>query len=363
VAPIPRGVDSAVVFVTLSPLPLTYVIVNPVAPPSTPAAVAAVVIVATNEIRHIPAEGVVVTRLVPDKAATWAVFIDVLRIDETPCFVVAFPAIRVTAPEVSTFNLLTLELCKSKSRFVPVRLVRVYVGFISRAVVFPEVVPSIIGSIATAWNTAVPEAGLNVKAFVPPVPPAAPPTFKPITVPDVAVKLDALQTEKHDPAWLVKLLWRNNVLPCVATASPKLPGPVPQEMLPVDVPFCWVKVMIAPFVFMSIEALANWRLGTCTYTFPELPVCVIVSLVTGFGTTEFTTFCIDQVSATEFRVPAVPVLTVPAIIKIGLDETAEDITTGVPEFVVVPVGFDTVMVVVVDAVMVKLPLFPVAPPV
>ena len=89
----------------------------------------------------------------------------------------------------------------------------------------------------------------------------------------------------------------------------------------------------------------------------------MVSLVTGFGTTEFTTFCIDQVSATEFRVPAVPVLTVPAIIKIGLDETAEDITTGVPEFVVVPVGFDTVMVVVVDAVMVKLPLFPVAPPV
>ena len=121
-------------------------------------------------------------------------------VDEMPCFVVAFPATRVTTPEVFILNWLALELCKSKSRFVPVRLVRVYVGFTRRAVVFPEVVPSIVGSIATAWNTAVPEAGLNVKVFVPDVPPAAPPTFKPITVPDVAVKLDTLQTEKHDPA-------------------------------------------------------------------------------------------------------------------------------------------------------------------
>ena len=90
----------------------------------------------------------------------------------------------------------------------------------------------------------------------------------------------------------------------------------------------------------------------------------MVSLVTGFGTTEFITFWIDQTSAAEANAPAVPVLTVPAICKIGLEETAEDIATGVaPVLTVVPVEFDTVMVVVVDAVMVKLPLLPVAPPV
>ena len=62
--------------------------------------------------------------------------------------------------------------------------------------------------------------------------------------------------------------------------------------------------------------------------------------------------------------PAVPVLTVPAICKTGLLDTALEIMTGVPVLVVVPVAFCMVTVVVVDAVTRReTPLFPVAPPV
>ena len=66
-------------------------------------------------------------------------------------------------------------------------------------------------------------------------------------------------------------------------------------------------------------------------------------------------------SATEFSVPAVPVLTVPAICKTGLDDTADEIMTGVPVFVAVPLALVHETVVVVEAVIVKVPLLPVAP--
>ena len=66
-------------------------------------------------------------------------------------------------------------------------------------------------------------------------------------------------------------------------------------------------------------------------------------------------------SATEFSVPAVPVLTVPAICKTGLLDTALEIMTGVPVFVTVPLSLVHETVVVVEAVIVKVPLLPVAP--
>jgi hypothetical protein len=75
------------------------------------------------------------------------------------------------------------------------------------------------------------------------------------------------------------------------------------------------------------------------------------------------TTCIDHVSAIDASAPAVPELIVPASCKIGLLTTALEIATGVPVFTVVPVGFVTVIVVVVDAVIVNVPLLPVAPPV
>ena len=69
----------------------------------------------------------------------------------------------------------------------------------------------------------------------------------------------------------------------------------------------------------------------------------------------------DQVSAAEFKVPAVPVFTVPASCRTGLDETALEIMTGVPVFVAVPLALVHETVVVVEAVIVKVPLLPVAP--
>ena len=88
-------------------------IVKPVAPPNTAAAEAAVVMVATKEIRHKPTDGVEVTRLVPDKAAACAVFTDVLRVALNPFFVVAFPATVVATPVFRTVNLLAPPTCKS----------------------------------------------------------------------------------------------------------------------------------------------------------------------------------------------------------------------------------------------------------
>ena len=61
--------------------------------------------------------------------------------------------------------------------------------------------------------------------------------------------------------------------------------------------------------------------------------------------------------------PAVPVFTVPASCRTGLDETALEIMTGVPVFVAVPLALVHETVVVVEAVIVKVPLLPVAPPV
>ena len=68
----------------------------------------------------------------------------------------------------------------------------------------------------------------------------------------------------------------------------------------------------------------------------------------------------DHTSGTEFKVPAVPVFTVPAICRIGLLTTAEDITTGVPPSAVVPAAFTTSNVVVVEAMITNVPLLPVA---
>ena len=56
-----------------------------------------------------------------------------------------------------------------------------------------------------------------------------------------------------------------------------------------------------------------------------------------------------------------PVFTVPASCRTGLDETALEIITGVPVFVVVPLELVHETVVVVEAVIVKVPLLPVAP--
>ena len=105
------------------------------------------------------------------------------------------------------------------------------------------------------------------------------------------------------------------------------------------------------------------RKGTLTTAEPPEPEWVNVSVLVGLGVTDAMTSWIDHTSATEFSVPAVPVLTVPAICKTGLLDTTLEIMTGVPVLIVVPVAFCTVTVVVVDAVIVKVPLFPVAPPV
>jgi hypothetical protein len=89
----------------------------------------------------------------------------------------------------------------------------------------------------------------------------------------------------------------------------------------------------------------------------------MLNLLTGFGTKDPKTVCIDQVSAIEFNVPAVPELIVPDNSKIGLLTTADESMTGVPAWRIVPVVLVTVMVVVVDAVMTNVPLFPVDVPV
>ena len=51
----------------------------------------------------------------------------------------------------------------------------------------------------------------------------------------------------------------------------------------------------------------------------------------------------------------------PASCRTGLDETALEIMTGVPVFVAVPLALVHETVVVVEAVIVKVPLLPVAP--
>jgi hypothetical protein len=96
---------------------------------------------------------------------------------------------------------------------------------------------------------------------------------------------------------------------------------------------------------------------------PVLPAWLTTRLLAGFGVIVKITFWIDQLSAIEFSVPAVPLLTVPANSKIGLFTTADEIITGVPVLVVVPEAFVIWNVVVVDAVIVNVPLLPVAPPV
>src|SRR5208282_827668 len=90
----------------------------------------------------------------------------------------------------------------------------------------------------------------------------------------------------------------------------------------------------------------------------------MLRVLVGLGTTEPMTVCIVHVSAIEFNVPAVPELIVPDKLRTGESTTAELIITGVvPVLVVVPVAFVNVTVVVVEAVNINVPLFPVAPPV
>jgi hypothetical protein len=84
----------------------------------------------------------------------------------------------------------------------------------------------------------------------------------------------------------------------------------------------------------------------------------------GLGATDCGTTCILQVSAMEFRVPAVPEFTVALSSSMGESTTAEEIITGVPALVVVPEALVTSTVVVVEATIGRdTPLFPVAPPV
>jgi len=78
------------------------------------------------------------------------------------------------------------------------------------------------------------------------------------------------------------------------------------------------------------------------------------------GTTEAGTDWIVQVSAMLFSVPAVPELIVPDKLRIGEPTTAEDFITPVPACPLVPEALVTTTVVVVDAVTVKVPLFPVS---
>ena len=127
VAPTPNGVERAVVFETVSPFPFVYVIVNPVAPPRTAADVAAVVIVATKEIRHMPMAGVLATSDDAESAAACAVFIDVNRIGAKPCLVVVLPPYTVATPPLLTVNFdvpPVVPACKSSSLLlVPFKLV------------------------------------------------------------------------------------------------------------------------------------------------------------------------------------------------------------------------------------------------